>query len=135
MLKQWKTLALLTLLIPFSTLKAHNEWQDFTDADLPNICVFVTHIKFDHKAGETTEGMNIRKSFSADLGHAGDGVGKGEYWRGTRSEETLYQVDKTVTCKVRIQVTGTDPVSGKHYQNTTIKNCHIEKFNASMRRK
>jgi hypothetical protein len=65
-----------------------------------------TNIKFDHAAPDTgtADGLNIRKSFKDDLTHKGNGVGKGEWVKGSNNEQALYVADKTVTCKVRFTI-------------------------------
>ena len=65
--------------------------------------VEVTNIKFDHSTSNTTDGVNIRKNFADDLGHLGNGVGNGEWIKGSRNEPALWVADQKVTIKVRFK--------------------------------
>jgi hypothetical protein len=66
----------------------------------------VTHIMLDHRGPDTNiaDGLNVRKDLNNDLGHTGNGVGKGEWIRGSRNEPALYVAGATVTIKVRLKV-------------------------------
>lgn len=65
--------------------------------------VQVTNIKFDHKGpnANPTDGLNIRVNAATDLGHLGNGLGLGEWIKGTRNEPAAYIANQTVTIKVR----------------------------------
>jgi len=80
--------------------------KDLTVAQLQTTKIKFDHIKDDDKA--TADGLNIRKSYgtdaATDLTHTGNGVGNGEWVKGSNNEEVLYVANRTVTIKVRFTV-------------------------------
>ncbi|MBZ0136067.1 MAG: hypothetical protein K8I27_06815 [Planctomycetes bacterium] len=77
------------------------DWQ--SDAPLEH-AIEATHIKFDHKAGGSSDALNIRWIKDIDLDHKGDGAGVGEYVPELkRNEPIAYVCTRQYTIKVRFE--------------------------------
>jgi hypothetical protein len=66
--------------------------------------IAVTNVVFDHKGPDSgnSDGLNILKKIGDEMEHRGNGIGGGEWIKGSRNEPALYVASMAVTIKAKL---------------------------------